>query len=170
MIFVTVGSVAPFDSLVMEADRLVEEGILDGGIAQIGNGRYIPKNLEWFRFRRDLSTLYNMADLIITHGGAGTIFEILQTGKKAIAVPNPDAVYNPDIFLKMSKEGYILLCPNPLNLKHFVERAKKWVPKKYSPPDCHIHEVMIRYLLIRKDACHTQFIRIPQTKDNKCKH
>jgi len=146
-VFVTVGSVAPFDRLVMEADRLVGEGAFDGGIAQIGNGRYIPKNLKWFRFRKDLTEFYMQADLIITHGGAGTIFEILKTGKKAIAVPNPDAVHNPDIVIKMSREGHILLCPDPSRLRDFVEMAKKWEPKKYIPPPCQIHSVIIKYLL-----------------------
>jgi beta-1,4-N-acetylglucosaminyltransferase len=146
-VFVTVGSMAPFDRLIIEADLLVEEGLIDGGIAQIGNGRYIPKNLKWFRFRKDLTEFYRHAALIITHGGAGTIFEILSTGKKAIAVPNPDAVYNPDIVIKMSKEGHILLCPDPSHLRKFIEKAKEWQPKIYLPSPCQIHTVIITYLL-----------------------
>ncbi|MEM4234938.1 MAG: glycosyltransferase [Candidatus Methanomethylicaceae archaeon] len=147
MIFVTVGSTAPFDSLVMEVDRLVGEGVLEGGMAQIGKGFYIPRNLKWFRFRRDLTAFYEQADLIITHGGAGTIFEILQAGKKAIAVPNPDAIQNPDILIKMSREGHILYCPHPKLLRHFIESSKNWLPRRYVAPPCLIHEVIIKYLL-----------------------
>ncbi|MCX8182328.1 MAG: hypothetical protein N3D12_04350 [Candidatus Methanomethyliaceae archaeon] len=147
MIFVTVGSMASFDSLVMEVDQLVGDGLFEKGIAQIGNGRYIPKKLEWFRFKKDLMPFYKQADLIITHGGAGTIFEIIQTGKKAIAVPNPDSIYNPDITIKMSREGYILLCPSPRHLRYFVERATGWTPRRYEPPPCQIHEIIIKYLL-----------------------
>ena len=148
MIFVTVGSVAPFDLLVMEVDRLVEEGMIEDAdvVAQIGNGRYIPKNLKWFRFRRDLREFYRQADIIITHGGAGTILEILEMGKKAIAVPNPEVVYNPDIIIKMSREGHILLCPKVSHLREFFEIAKKWEPKKYVPPPCRIHKIIIKYL------------------------
>lgn len=146
MIFVTVGSVAPFDELVMEVDRLVEEGLIEDVIAQIGNGRYIPKNLKWFRFKSSLLEYYRKADLIITHSGAGTIFEIVRLGKKAIALQNPNIVYNPDILIKMSKERYILFCPSIKNLREFINKAKVWTPKKYEPPPCLIHKVIIKYL------------------------
>jgi len=146
MILVTVGSMAPFDELVKEADRLVGEGLLDGGVAQIGEGRYIPRNLVWFRFKKDLTEEYRRADLVITHTGAGTLFELLELGKRAIAVPNPHAIHNPDIALKLSAEGHILLCNREEDLKRYVIKAKEWVPREYKPPPCRIHEVIAECL------------------------
>lgn len=149
MIFVTTGSVAPFDELIKEVDRLAEEGLFYGTevIAQIGNGEYIPKRMTWFRFKRDLSEYYARADLIITHGGAGTIFEILRVGKKAIAVPNFKAIYNPDILIKMSKEGHILLCTDLRRLRDLIIFSKNWRPKPYREVTCRIHDIISRYLL-----------------------
>lgn len=149
MIFVTVGSMAPFDELIIEVDRFVGEGLLDSGVAQIGNGRYIPKNLEWFRYKPSLFEYYRKADLIITHGGAGTIFEVVRLGKKVIALQNPKAAYNPDILIKMSRDGHILFCPALKLLREFVEKARVWTPKRYEPPPCMIPEIIIKYLSCR---------------------
>jgi len=147
MIFVTVGSVAPFDDLIREVDRLVEKGVIGDVVVQIGNGTYVPKNAEWFRFKKELTEFYRPAELVITHSGAGTLFEVLKEGKKAIAVPNPNAVHNPDIIMKLSSEGYILLCPDPNQLEGKILQARGWTPKEYKEPPCTIHEEIARYLL-----------------------
>ena len=54
MIFVTVGT-AHYDPLIEELDRLVERGeITEPVIAQIGRGKYIPRNMRYFRFIKSL--------------------------------------------------------------------------------------------------------------------
>jgi len=147
MIFVTVGSVAPFDDLIREVDRLVEKGVIGDVVAQIGNGTYTPKNAEWFRFKKELTEFYRPAELVITHSGAGTLFEALKEGKKAISVPNPNAVHNPDIIMKFSDGGYILLCPDLNQLEERILQARSWTPKEYKEPPCRIHEEITNYLL-----------------------
>jgi beta-1,4-N-acetylglucosaminyltransferase len=147
MIFVTVGSVAPFDDLIKEVDRLTEKGVIGDVVAQIGNGTYIPKNAKWFRFKKELIDYYHPAELVITHSGAGTLFEVLKEGKKAIAVPNPNIVHNPDIIMKLSNEGHILLCPNLNQLEERILQARSWIPKEYKEPPCRIHEIITEYLL-----------------------
>jgi len=144
---VTVGSTAPFDELTEEADRLAGSGVLEGAVIQIGNGRYVPKNAEWFRFEGDLTARFREAEFIITHGGAGTLFEIVRMGKRAIVVPNPNAVNNPDIVEKLSADGHVLLCPEVGQLEGVVGRVRGWVPKEYREPPCRIHEVIAEFLL-----------------------
>jgi beta-1,4-N-acetylglucosaminyltransferase len=148
MIFVTVGSVAPFDDLIREVERLAEKGVLSDVVAQIGNGMYVPKNAEWFRFQKELTEFYRPAELVITHSGAGTLFEILRAGKKAIAVPNPNVVHNPDIVMKLSNEGHILLCPDIGQLEEKILQARNWTPKEYREPPCRIHEEIAEFLLV----------------------
>jgi len=147
MIFVTVGSIVPFDDLIREVDGLAERGIMKDVVAQIGNGTYIPRNVEWFRFKKELTDYYRSSEVVITHGGAGTLFEVLKEGKKAIALPNPNVVHNPDIVMKLSNEGYILLCPDLKQLEESILQARSWRPKEFKEPPCRIHEEIAKYLL-----------------------
>ncbi len=90
ILFVTVGT-GKFDTLVEEIDKLVGAGKVKGKVViQIGRGSYLPKNCEYFRFSDNLDKYYDSASLVISHGGPGTVFEILRKGKKLIAVPNRD--------------------------------------------------------------------------------
>ena len=122
----------------------------DSFIAQIGNGAYVPKKAQWFRFKDDLTGDYRSADLIVTHTGAGTLFEILRAGKKAIAVPNPDVVMNHDIADRLSMDGYILYCPSLEELEGKIAQAKKWEPKTYVEEPCTIGDDIVNYLLSPK--------------------
>ena len=148
MIFVTVGSVAPFDSLIMKVDELAGSGAMDDVVAQIGNGSIVPKNARWFCFEPRLTDYYKAADLIITHNGAGTIFELLALGRKAIVIPNPDTIQveNIDIVKKLSSDGHIMPCMDVEGLAEAVERSKSWVPKPYMEPPCRIAEVIEEFL------------------------
>ena len=152
MIFVTVGSVAPFDELIEKVDLLAGaqgETRIKDPIMQIGNGKYIPQNGRWFRFETDLSRYYMDADLIITHNGAGTLFEILPLGKKVIVVPNPNTVQleNIDIVIKLAKEGHIIPCFKVEALEGALKKAEKWIPVPYGKPICRMHELISQYLL-----------------------
>jgi beta-1,4-N-acetylglucosaminyltransferase len=149
MIFVTVGSMAPFDELVMKIDKLAENKVLSDVVVQLGNGSYIPKNTEWFRFKNDLRPLYRSAEFIITHNGAGTLFEILSVGRKAIAVSNPHTIQweNMDIIKKLSEGGYILSCQDLDHLDESISQINNWNPKEYKEQSCMIAEEIIRYLL-----------------------
>lgn len=151
MIFVTVGSVAPFDELVQELDRLaaIVGSPVKEPVMQIGDGRYVPKNARWFRFQKDLSPWYKLADLIITHNGAGTLFEILPLGKKVIVVPNPNTVQleNLDIVIKLTEEGHILPCVRVENIEQVIKKAENWSPVTYKTPPCRVNEIIKHYLL-----------------------
>ena len=82
MIFVTVGN-GKFESLVKHLDHLKETNqINDKVIIQIGHGQYKPKHCEFFKFAPNLTNYYNKADIVIGHGGPGTVFEVLRLKKK----------------------------------------------------------------------------------------
>ena len=95
MIFITVGTHEQgLDRLLIEVDKLIESGqITDKVFAQIGYSQYIPKNYEYKKLI-DFEQMDNMvknSDIVITHGGPGSIFHAIQHNKTPIVVPrNPD--------------------------------------------------------------------------------
>ena len=90
MIFVTVGSQKfPFDRLIREVDRMVREGIIaDEVFIQTGTSQYIPTcPHQAFCGREHFAELMETCDILITHGGAGTMVDGVKLGKKVVAVP-----------------------------------------------------------------------------------
>lgn len=91
MIFIILGSQKfQFNRLLKKIDELVErEVIKDDVFAQIGASDYKPKNYEYKEFlsREEFSEKIDLCDLIITHGGTGSIIGAIKKGKKVIAVP-----------------------------------------------------------------------------------
>ncbi len=91
MIFVTTGSQKfQFDRLLRAVDELVSNAVIqDEVFAQSGYCTYIPENFTALSFMEhdEYEAVLTDSDLVITHGGAGTIINALKLGKKVIAVP-----------------------------------------------------------------------------------
>ncbi len=149
MIFITVGT-GRFEELVKEADRLVGSGkIKEKTIVQIGKGQYIPKNCEWFRFKPNLHDYYKKANLIISHGGTGTISEILKLKKKLIAVPNrkrTDTHQSEYLTAMVQETSAMIYCDRVDLLDVCLKKAKDHRFTPYAPPYCNIPEVICEFL------------------------
>ena len=94
MIFITVGTHEQgMDRLFIEIDNLIEKGIIKEDVfAQIGYSGYQPKNFKYKKMISydEMDDLVKKSDIVITHGGPGSIFHPLQYGKIPIVVPrNP---------------------------------------------------------------------------------
>lgn len=91
MIFVTVGSQKfQFNRLLKYLDELVEKQIITDEIfAQIGFCDYKPHNFTFKDFldRDEFIKKVSESELVITHGGTGSIMGAVKLGKKVIAVP-----------------------------------------------------------------------------------
>ena len=145
MIFVCVGSRDyQFNRLLKELDELVENGeIKDTILAQIGQSEYEPKNYKWTRFmNQDVFKKYqNEADLIISHGGTGTLIGSLKLGKQVIAVPRLAKYgehiddHQTQISKVLSEEGYLREVLNIKDLKSAINLAySEPIEKKYDRP------------------------------------
>lgn len=91
MIFVILGTQQfPFDRLLKKLDAYVAEGLLkDEIVAQIGYSTYKPRNFPFQQFfdRDAFGDLVQKADLIVTHGGVGSVLTANRAGKPTVAVP-----------------------------------------------------------------------------------
>lgn len=95
LIFVTVGTHEQgIDRLLIGLDRLLETNEINQKVfAQIGYSKYIPKNYGYKTMMGydEMDDYVRNSDIIITHGGPGSIFHPLQYGKIPVVVPrNPE--------------------------------------------------------------------------------
>lgn len=94
MIFVTVGThEQPFNRLIKEVDRLVENGIIKDEIfIQTGYSTYEPEFCKWSSLVSfdKMNELMQTSDIIITHGGPATFMSAIANGKKPIVVPRQE--------------------------------------------------------------------------------
>ena len=146
MIFVTVGT-GKFDELIIEIDKIAPK-IKEKIIAQIGSGSYLPKNIEFFRFKVPLDLYYKKASLIISHGGAGTIYALLKQNKKVIGIANQKRTdaHQQEILEALSEESYLIWCRNINELENCIVLARSFKFKKYNQPECRIANKIIEFL------------------------
>lgn len=141
MIFVTLGTQdKSFDRLLREIDKCIENGIIkEKVVVQAGYTKYTSKNMFIFSevSKEEFEQYMEECDLLITHGGVGSIFDGLKRGKKIITVPRLKK-YNEhtndhqlEVVSEFSKDGYLLALTNMSMLPKMLEKAKKFKPKKY---------------------------------------
>lgn len=90
MIFVTLGtSDYPFTRLLKQIDDLIENNIVKNITVQCGNEDYQPKNFTIIKNldKKEFNEYLKKAEVVITHGGVGTIIDCIKMGKKVIAFP-----------------------------------------------------------------------------------
>lgn len=91
MIFITLGSQKfQFNRILIEIDKLMEENkIKEEVFAQIGYSTYKPKNYKFTKFMNSEEFEKNLiiSNIIITHGGTGTIIKALKLKKRIVAIP-----------------------------------------------------------------------------------
>ena len=146
MIFVTVGT-TDFDALVIAADRLAattDETV----VIQIGHGEVEPQHAQWLRFAPSLDPFYDQADVVVTHGGLGTVTEVLRRGLRLVGVSNPDRFdrHQDQILQAFEQAGHLVWCRDLDGLPAAVQRARQAQLGPYQPPPSHIHRVIDRFL------------------------
>jgi UDP-N-acetylglucosamine transferase subunit ALG13 len=89
MIFVTVGTQLGFDRLVQSIDAWAEINPDTPIFAQIGDGTYIPRHMQWCRSLDNLqfNQQAEACNVIVSHAGMGTILTAMQLSKALILVP-----------------------------------------------------------------------------------
>ena len=90
MIFLTVGSQKfPFDRLIKKVDQMIRERLIEEEVfIQTGTSTCLPCcGCQAFCQRDLFDRLLETCDILITHGGAGTMVNAAKRGKRIIAVP-----------------------------------------------------------------------------------
>ena len=120
-----------FTRLVKMMDHVAGK-INDPVIIQRGHTNYMPQNASSFSFKdnRDIEELYRSADIVVTHGGVGSIMDALVHGKPVIVVPRLSKLgehkndHQLDIATTFSKLGFILAVYNETELDTAIHAIK----------------------------------------------
>lgn len=141
MIFVIVGSQKfPFDRLIREMDRLVEEGVIqDEVISQIGVSKYTPKYMKWQRFmdKETFDHHIESCDLLVTHAGEGAIMTGLLKKRKVIAVPRYERLcehvsdHQLEIARALEKQNCIINVEDISKLEHIMAHIDEYELEEY---------------------------------------
>lgn len=130
----------PFTRLLKAVDDLIDSGVInDKVIVQGGHTPYQSKNMEINKFvsYEEMDRLYDDADLIITHGGTGSIISGIKKGKTLIAVArlHKYGEHNDDHQIELINEfvklGYILEWQDGEALTTILDKAKTFKPQPF---------------------------------------
>ena len=144
-----------FHRLLEEIDRLIEKKVIDEEvIVQAGYTKYQSENMQIIDFmsKQELQRLQQEADLIITHGGVGSIITSLEKGKKVIAVPRLHKYgehvndHQIEIVDKFNKNGNIIGINEVDELEEAINKAKNFKPKKYIENNKKMLDIIEKYI------------------------
>ena len=141
MILVTLGTQDKTFNRLLDAiqKEIDNKNIKDKVVVQAGFTKYNSKDMEIFDLidRDKFSDLISKCDLLITHGGVGSILTGLKNNKKIIVCPRLAKYkehmndHQVQIVDKFEKAGYILAYNEEDNLADILKKAKTFKPKKY---------------------------------------
>jgi len=89
MIFVTVGSMFPFERMIRMMDHWTAQHPEEEVFAQIGGGKYEPTHMRWQRIIApdEYKTVVQSCRLIVAHAGTGSAFTASEFRKPIVLIP-----------------------------------------------------------------------------------
>ncbi len=141
MIFVMLGTQNnSFHRLLEKIDELIKKQVINEKvIVQAGYTKYESNNMKIFDLipQNEFEKIQDEADLIITHGGVGSIMGSIKKGKKVIAVPRLHQYgehvndHQKQIVESFAKKNYIIGIDDVNELEEAVIKAVDFIPVKY---------------------------------------
>lgn len=155
MIFVSLGTNdKDFSRLLSEIDRLIINGFITEDVyVQCGSTSYESNNMiivDLMEMDEFIDKVRN-CDLLITHGGVGTILDGLKYNKKIIAFPRLSKYkehvndHQVEIIKEFSECGYILT-GNVEELNKLILDSKNFLPKKYKSNNYKFNKIIREYI------------------------
>ena len=108
-------------------------------VIQAGYTKYQSPNMKILDFisKEELEEWQNKADVIITHGGVGSILSSITKGKKVIAIPRLHQYeehvndHQKEIVELFNEKGYIIGKQGIEDLEEALKEVKEFKPQKY---------------------------------------
>lgn len=144
-----------FERLLNAIQSNIDKGVITEEVkVQAGFTKFESKDMEIFNFidKSKLLELQDQADLIITHGGVGSIVSSLKKGKKVIVVPRlkkyGEHVNNHQIQIarRFAQEGYVKYVLNMKHLEKALKKIKEFEPRKYESEESNVIAIIEKYI------------------------
>lgn len=128
-----------FHRLLEEVQKCIDEGtIKDKVVVQAGSTKFESDDMEIFNLieQNKFNELIEQANIIITHGGVGSIVTAVKLGKKVIAVPRLRKYgehvndHQIQIVETFSKQGFIKGIKDVSELKETLKNIDTFTPNK----------------------------------------
>ena len=148
MVLITVGTQKQefnrmFELVRKSKELKKEELIVQRGYTKCNNSKRI-KAFDFIPLEQ-MEEYISKADIIISHGGVGTIFSAIKKGKKVIAIPRLEKYgehindHQIEICEELEKEGYILYYKDGIDdLDKLINKLKITQFKEYSSDNNYI--------------------------------
>lgn len=129
-----------FHRLLEEIDKLIEQKIINEEvIVQAGYTKYESKNMKILDLipPTEFEKYQDEANLILSHGGVGSIVTSVKKGKKVIAVPRLHKYgehvndHQIEIVERFNKNGCIIGLNCVEELKQAIIDSKDFIPNKF---------------------------------------
>ena len=138
LLFATVGATLKFDRLVEYVSTAASKGLLPREVLiQTGTGGQSPPNLECVE-SLDFSTIRNTllnADIVVCHGGTGSLVTALEAGCKVIAIPRLFEHgehydnHQKEITDAFAARGLILTASSQQEFEQALEQCHSFIPQ-----------------------------------------
>ena len=156
MILVTLGTQdKEFTRLLKAIDKEIEKGnIKEKVIVQAGYTKYKSDNMEIYDLIEmdELEKLTKKCNLLITHGGVGSILTGLTNNKKVIAAARQKKYkehtndHQKQIVKEFAKRGYLLELRDFNKLDKILEKVKTFKPSKYESNNKNFVKLLDNYI------------------------
>lgn len=131
-----------------------DKKITDKVIVQAGFTKFESNDMQIFNLidKKEFSRLQDEANLIITHGGVGSIVSSLEKGKKVLVVPRLKKFgehvndHQMQIARKFKQQGYVKYVINMKNLGKVINSMETFTPKKYKKSETNIISIIENYI------------------------
>lgn len=155
MIFVTLGTQdKSFKRLPNKIQELVDKKIIkDEVIIQVGTTKFKSNNIKVFDLMsmEQFKEYIEKCDLLITHGGVGTILDALKQNKKIIAFPRLSKYgehvndHQIQIINEFYNNGYIMTGKID-DMQELIEQSKTFENKKYKSNNYKFNKLISNYI------------------------
>ena len=144
-----------FHRLLEEVQRNIDTGnINEKVIVQKGYTKFESKDMEIYDKIpiKELEELINQANLIITHGGVGSIINSISRDKKVIAVPRLKKYkehvndHQLDIIESFNEKKYIIGLQNVKELEDALKKVNDFNPNRYIKNTGNIIEIIENFI------------------------
>ena len=144
-----------FRRLLEEIEKNIKDGTINEEvIVQAGYTKFQSHRMRIIDLmsKEQLEKFQDEADLIITHGGVGSIISSVEKGKKVIAVPRMHEYgehvnnHQKEIVKDFNDKGYIIGIEKVEDLKQAIIKSKDFEPKKYQPNNEKMLEIIENFI------------------------